>query len=272
MSGDQHSRRLCGQEVGDPAEAAAARAVVDHLHRGVVKGQARRRRARCRPPAAAVRRRRGCVRARPCRWRRSRSGCRRRGGRRRAPARTARGRRPPAAAPPTPLRAHVNGHFVVDRCHLWSSRVPTPGRSGHPSVNESKFRLTSGLEPTLNGGDQRARRPRRPTQLAWRACLRCSRSRPQGPRQRRPARARFASNPAAAADQALLDLLHHVLLANRFWLLTVCGEPFVHEHESRPVGSSFDAWPSATPDCRSRRPRGWPRRRTPTCTRRSRAR
>ena len=40
-------------------------------------------------------------------------------------------------------------------------------------------------------------------------------------------------NQAAAADEAVLELLHHVLIANRFWLLTVCGEPFVHEQESR---------------------------------------
>ncbi len=44
-------------------------------------------------------------------------------------------------------------------------------------------------------------------------------------------------NAAAAADQELIDLLHHVLLANRFWLLTVAGAPFVVEHESRPAGS-----------------------------------
>ena len=46
--------------------------------------------------------------------------------------------------------------------------------------------------------------------------------------------------PAAASDPAILDLLHHVLLANRFWLLTVCGQPFVHEDEAR-RSSSFDA-------------------------------
>ena len=42
---------------------------------------------------------------------------------------------------------------------------------------------------------------------------------------------------AAAADQEVVDLLHHVLLANRFWLLTVTGAPFDVEHESRPAGS-----------------------------------
>jgi uncharacterized damage-inducible protein DinB len=43
----------------------------------------------------------------------------------------------------------------------------------------------------------------------------------------------------AAADPAVIALLHHVLLANRFWLLTVQGRPFVHEHEARPA-ASFD--------------------------------
>ena len=43
----------------------------------------------------------------------------------------------------------------------------------------------------------------------------------------------IGQNQAAAADEAVLELLHHVLIANRFWLQTVCGEPFVHEQESR---------------------------------------
>lgn len=41
-------------------------------------------------------------------------------------------------------------------------------------------------------------------------------------------------NEAAAADPELWELLHHILLANRFWLLTVLGSPFVFEEESRP--------------------------------------
>lgn len=45
---------------------------------------------------------------------------------------------------------------------------------------------------------------------------------------------------AAVQDGAISELLHHVLLANRFWLLTVLGLPFVVEDESRP-SSSFDA-------------------------------
>lgn len=47
-------------------------------------------------------------------------------------------------------------------------------------------------------------------------------------------------NPAAASDPELRELLHHVLLANRFWLLSVQGLPFVLEDESRPA-ASFDA-------------------------------
>jgi uncharacterized damage-inducible protein DinB len=47
-------------------------------------------------------------------------------------------------------------------------------------------------------------------------------------------------NGAASADPELSDLLHHILLANRFWLLAVLGLPFVFEHESRPA-TSFDA-------------------------------
>jgi uncharacterized damage-inducible protein DinB len=47
-------------------------------------------------------------------------------------------------------------------------------------------------------------------------------------------------NPTAASDPELWDLLHHILLANRFWLLTVLGLPFVHEDEAHPA-SSFEA-------------------------------
>ena len=47
------------------------------------------------------------------------------------------------------------------------------------------------------------------------------------------------SHPPAADDPELLDLLHHVLLANRFWMLTLLGRPFAFEHESR-VSGSFD--------------------------------
>jgi len=47
-------------------------------------------------------------------------------------------------------------------------------------------------------------------------------------------------NPAAVSDPELWELLHHILLANRFWLLTVLGLPFVYEDEARP-SASFDA-------------------------------
>ena len=44
----------------------------------------------------------------------------------------------------------------------------------------------------------------------------------------------------AAADPAIVGLLHHVLLANRFWLLTVQGRPFDQNVEARPA-ESLDA-------------------------------
>jgi uncharacterized damage-inducible protein DinB len=47
-------------------------------------------------------------------------------------------------------------------------------------------------------------------------------------------------NGAAVADPELWELLHHILVANRFWLLTVLGLPFAFEDESRFPGS-FDA-------------------------------
>ena len=46
--------------------------------------------------------------------------------------------------------------------------------------------------------------------------------------------------PAAASDTELLELLHHIVLADRFWLLTVLGLPFVYREEAHPP-SSFDA-------------------------------
>ena len=45
--------------------------------------------------------------------------------------------------------------------------------------------------------------------------------------------------PAATADSDLVALLHHVLLANRFWLTAVLGTPFDLEQESRP-SATFD--------------------------------
>ena len=44
-------------------------------------------------------------------------------------------------------------------------------------------------------------------------------------------------NAAASGDPELLELLHHMLLANRFWMLTILGEPFVVEEESKPAAS-----------------------------------
>jgi uncharacterized damage-inducible protein DinB len=46
-------------------------------------------------------------------------------------------------------------------------------------------------------------------------------------------------NDTAVSDPELCELLHHILIANRFWLLTVLGLPFVFEDESAP-SSSFD--------------------------------
>jgi uncharacterized damage-inducible protein DinB len=44
----------------------------------------------------------------------------------------------------------------------------------------------------------------------------------------------------AAADPELWDLFHHVLLANRFWLLAIVGAPFVHADEAA-SSASFEA-------------------------------
>ena len=38
-------------------------------------------------------------------------------------------------------------------------------------------------------------------------------------------------NSAAAMDEDLRKMLHHILVANRFWLLTILGLPFVGENE-----------------------------------------
>ena len=44
-------------------------------------------------------------------------------------------------------------------------------------------------------------------------------------------------NASAAGDPELLELLHHMLLANRFWMLTILGQPFVVAEESKPAAS-----------------------------------
>jgi uncharacterized damage-inducible protein DinB len=47
-------------------------------------------------------------------------------------------------------------------------------------------------------------------------------------------------NGAAASDPEVTNLLQHILLANRFWLLAVLDVPFVLDDEARP-SASFDA-------------------------------
>lgn len=47
----------------------------------------------------------------------------------------------------------------------------------------------------------------------------------------------IGEHAAAAADHDILALLHHVLLANRFWLSRVLDRPFDHDEESRPAAS-----------------------------------
>ncbi len=46
-------------------------------------------------------------------------------------------------------------------------------------------------------------------------------------------------HPAAASDAGLRTLLHHMLVANRFWLLAILREPFAHDVETR-VPDSLD--------------------------------
>ena len=50
----------------------------------------------------------------------------------------------------------------------------------------------------------------------------------------------IAQNDAAASDPELWELLHHILFANQYWLLTTLGLPFVVEDECR-LSGSFDA-------------------------------
>jgi uncharacterized damage-inducible protein DinB len=40
-------------------------------------------------------------------------------------------------------------------------------------------------------------------------------------------------HPQAAEDPELRKLLHHILIANRYWLLLSLGEPFIDEEETR---------------------------------------
>lgn len=48
------------------------------------------------------------------------------------------------------------------------------------------------------------------------------------------------AHPAAAADAEIVGLLHHTLVANRFWFLTICGVPFDRERETA-APASLDA-------------------------------
>jgi uncharacterized damage-inducible protein DinB len=48
------------------------------------------------------------------------------------------------------------------------------------------------------------------------------------------------AHAVAASDRELWDLFHHILLANRFWLLSVLGAPFDHAGEAA-ASPSFDA-------------------------------
>ena len=49
----------------------------------------------------------------------------------------------------------------------------------------------------------------------------------------------IGQHPPASTDAPLRTLLHHMLVSNRFWLLSILGEPFNAEIETR-VPDSFD--------------------------------
>ena len=54
-----------------------------------------------------------------------------------------------------------------------------------------------------------------------------------------------AQSPAASADVDITELLHHVLVANRFWAASIAGEPFVVNEElqsSRALPSLVDGF------------------------------
>ena len=61
---------------------------------------------------------------------------------------------------------------------------------------------------------------------------------------------------AAASDLALRTLLHHILIANRFWLLACLSEPFLREQESR-IPDSLDPLIAITGRPTTARPAGW---------------
>jgi hypothetical protein len=72
--------------------------------------------------------------------------------------------------------------------------------------------------------------------------------------------AAIRQNDATASDPELCQLLHHILVANRFWLLIILGLPFVFDDESRP-SSSFDELIQRTAGLTNSSPRGWQPRR-----------
>ena len=47
-------------------------------------------------------------------------------------------------------------------------------------------------------------------------------------------------HPSAAGDAEIIGLLHHILVANRFWFLTIAGREFVHERETTAPASLED--------------------------------
>jgi uncharacterized damage-inducible protein DinB len=47
----------------------------------------------------------------------------------------------------------------------------------------------------------------------------------------------IGGHPPAASDPEIGRLLHHILIANRVWVLTVLGLPFVHDDEARTAAS-----------------------------------
>ena len=49
------------------------------------------------------------------------------------------------------------------------------------------------------------------------------------------------SSPLAASDPAVIHVLQHILVANRFWLLTIMGQSFAREVEQEGAPETFDA-------------------------------
>jgi len=57
--------------------------------------------------------------------------------------------------------------------------------------------------------------------------------------------AAVVQSPGARADAEIAELLHHVLIANRFWASSIVGEPFVVREETqspRSLSSLVDAF------------------------------